>query len=271
MKNVYFVMLCLVSFTGSAQAPDTIFANENHNIALFFPEKIRQGIVGAQNYIFSYNEEHPQYFGLLKALPGPSSNLLVFTTDGAVYSFIVDHKKKLPQLTYFLGEEESLGNEVRKKAVALEEPKAVDLKRKKEIDSIAGKERYLESLSSYYLNTSTGKLKKKNRKGISLQVNEIIHYRDEVFIVFELKNTSGISFEPEYLRVYVSKGNKRKNASYQKLLKEPVFRHRFPEIVGDQQRKRFVYVFPKFTIGEGERMEIELREKKGNRLVMTKI
>ena len=264
-------MFCLVSFTGSAQAPDTIFANENHNIAIFFPEKIRQGIVGAQNYIFSYNEEHPQYFGLLKASPGPSSNLLVLTGNGGIYSYIVCHKNELPQLTYFLGEEESLGNEIRKKEMAFEEPKAVNVIREKEIDSIAHKERYLESLSSYYLYTSTGKLKKKHRKGIGLQVNELIHYRDEVFIVFELKNTSGISFEPEYLRLYASRGNKRRNASYQKLLKEPVFRHRFPEIVEDQQRKRFVYVFPKFTIGEGERMEIELREKKGNRFLRMQV
>lgn len=264
-------MFCLMSITGSAQIPDTIFANENHNIALFFPEKIRQGIVGAQNYIFSYNEEHPQYFGLLKAVPGPSSNLLVFTRDGVIYSFIVSHKTNLPKLTYFLKEEESLGNEVRKKEVALKEPVSVDVKGIKKIDSIVGKGKYLESLSSYYLNTSTGKLKKKNRKGISLQVNEVIHYRDEVFIVFELKNTSGISFEPEYLRLYLSRGNKRRNASYQKLLKEPVFRHRFPEIVEDQQRKRFVYVFPKFTIGEGERIEIELREKKGNRFLRMQV
>ncbi|HAF76057.1 MAG TPA: conjugal transfer protein TraN, partial [Maribacter sp.] len=36
---------------------DTIYANDTKNVALFFPEPIRQGITGAENFIFTYNRE----------------------------------------------------------------------------------------------------------------------------------------------------------------------------------------------------------------------
>ena len=49
---------------------DTIYANDTKNVALFFPEPIRQGITGSENFVFTYNRENEQYFGLLQAKPG---------------------------------------------------------------------------------------------------------------------------------------------------------------------------------------------------------
>ncbi len=43
---------------------DTIYANDTKNVALFFPEPIRQGITGSDNFVFTYNREKEQYFGL---------------------------------------------------------------------------------------------------------------------------------------------------------------------------------------------------------------
>ena len=48
---------------------DTIFANESKIVALFFPAPIRQGITGAENFVFTYNREQEQHFGLLQASP----------------------------------------------------------------------------------------------------------------------------------------------------------------------------------------------------------
>lgn len=266
MKKLFILIISLVSLSGKAQAIDTIFANEHHNVALFFPEKIRQGVVGAPNFVFSYNQEHLQYFGLLKGSAGKPSNLLAITQDGEIYCYVLSYSENLPRVTYFLGKESSLGNEqpklVEEEAViALETPAPAMA-----VDSLHRKN-YLENLASYYRNTSSGKLKRKKKNGMSLQVNEMIHYRGEVFVVFEVINKSGIDFEPEYLRMYLSQGNRKRNASYQKLLQEPVSTYKFPEVIPHGHRKRFVYVLPKFTVGERERVEVELREKKGNRLV----
>lgn len=59
----------LCSAQAKTQILDTIYANDTKNVALFFPEPIRQGVTGADNFVFTYNREKEQYFGLLQAKP----------------------------------------------------------------------------------------------------------------------------------------------------------------------------------------------------------
>ena len=266
MKRILILLYLAFPLAGTAQALDTIYANENYNTALFFPEKIRQGTVGAPNFVFSYNQENPQAFGLLKASPGTSSNLLVLTWDGKVYSYILKYAEELEQLNYFLKKSASIGNEVPKTP-----SKSRDSVHAEGVPKETTIPHLVDKSFEYHLKNNNRKLKRKNKKGIILQVNELHYYKNELFMVFELENQSGLSFEPEYLRVYLIRGNKRKNASYQKLLLEPDRIYRFPGEISQGQHCKFLYALPKFTIGEGERIKIELKEKSGNRKVEMQI
>ena len=102
---LFFLFLTAVADPCLAQERkilDTIFANDQKNVALFFPAPIRQGITGSDNFVFTYNREVEQYFGLLQAKPGKESNLLVVSTNGSVFSYIVKYNDKLDQLNYFI-------------------------------------------------------------------------------------------------------------------------------------------------------------------------
>ena len=90
---------------------DTIYANDTKNVALFFPDPIKQGITGSVNFVFTYNREKEQHFGLLQASPGEESNLLIINRNGAVFSYIVRYKKQLSKLNYFIPGTQSIGNE----------------------------------------------------------------------------------------------------------------------------------------------------------------
>lgn len=74
MKNIITIICFLSVLTfGSAQndmSLDTIYSNERMTVSLFFPNPIRQGIMGSANFAFSYNRDREQYFGLLQATPG---------------------------------------------------------------------------------------------------------------------------------------------------------------------------------------------------------
>ncbi|WP_317048430.1 hypothetical protein [Confluentibacter sediminis] len=92
MKIYITLLVWMYSMSISAQqAIDTIYANDQKNVALFFPKPIRQGITGASHFVFTYNREKEQYFGLLQAKPGTESNLLTITNDGKVYSYILKY------------------------------------------------------------------------------------------------------------------------------------------------------------------------------------
>ncbi len=81
--------------TNGSMTLDTIWANEKMNLALFFPAEIRQGIVGSEDFVFTYNREKGQTLGLLKAVEGEPSNLLVITVEGNVYSYIIGYSEEL--------------------------------------------------------------------------------------------------------------------------------------------------------------------------------
>lgn len=271
MKQLLFFVLVLFWFAGTAQTLDTIYANEDYNTALFFPAKVRQGIVGSQNYIFSYSEEKPQYFGLLKAVPGTTSNLLVLTQEGRIYSYVLSYRKNLPTFNYFIDSEESIGHEKSTKENITSVREIDTLQSRSDEENFRTRNSVLKRRSQYYLKSSKGEIKIRKKKGLSLAVVHMSYYEDEVYMVLSLKNESGISFEPEYLDVFISRGNKKRNASHQRLLQEPLYTHHFPATIYHLQKKRFVLVFPKFTLVKNEKIELELREKKGSRYLRMKL
>lgn len=263
MKNLLILFLFLFfgkAFAQDEETLDTIYANESTNISLFFPSQIRQGITGAPNFTFGYNGDKAQYFGLLKAVPGSHSNLLVLTMDGQVYSYILKYRKNLPKLNYFIDRSESIGIEFPQKTTSDSTPSARENK---------GISRaHLGRLSAFYLRNTKGNVKTKRKDGLVLKVKDLIYYGNETFMIFELENRSRIDFQLNYLNVYVSQGNKKRNASYQKLLKTPVYTFKLPEVVKPGQKNKFAYVLPKFTIGDNEKIEVEVREKRGNRFLI---
>lgn len=69
MKN-YVTLICFflsANLLVAQSVLDTIYANNKKNVSLFFPEPIRQGITGSDNFVFTFNREREQYFGLLQA------------------------------------------------------------------------------------------------------------------------------------------------------------------------------------------------------------
>ena len=264
MKN-HIILLMAIFMWGSLNAQKTLYtlyANEKKNVALFFPDPIRQGITGTTNFVFTYNREKAQYFGLLQAQPGEESNLLVVTDDGSVYSYILKYAKTLPKLNHFVPKSASIGTEM---------PVMEKLKPgKKELDSAARRLEYFKRFGDYLLKSKPKNLKTKRKKGLKLQLERIAYNGSETYLVMEIANQSGITFEIDFLNVYRVSGNKRRKASYQKLQMKPVYKHKLPEKIWNGQSLRFVYVLPKFVLGDKEKLQLELQELKGNRKLILK-
>lgn len=264
MKTYVYIFLILFVVTSlkAQQKIDTIYANEHKNVALFFPKPVRQGITGASNFVFTYNREKEQYFGLLQAQPGTESNLLAVTNDGEVYSYILRYKKELPKLNYFVHSKESIGNEIPK--IIKVKPKIVALSKAK-IRSI-----FFEKFSKYLLRLKPENIKTKRRKRLKLRLQQMVYQGSEVYLVMELTNNSEIDFEFDYLDVHIISGNKKRKASYQKIQQEVIYNYRSPSVVKSKASKRFVLVLPKFVLGDNEKLGMELKERNGNRKLLLK-
>jgi Domain of unknown function (DUF4138) len=262
MKTIITCLLLILSIAMDAQQPlDTIYANDQMNVALFFPKVIRQGITGAENYVFTYNRENGQYFGLLQAKPGKESNLLTVTNDGKVYSYIIKYSEELLNLNYFISENESIGNESSEifERISIVEP------RNENSDKVT----HFQKMTDYLLKSNFQRLETKYKNGIKLQLQKMVYDASEVYLVLEVKNKSGIDFEIDYLNVYKANGNNTRKASYQILSQEVIYKHKMPNVIVNGQSKRFVYVLPKFVLGDNEKLLLELKElKRGRKIIL---
>jgi hypothetical protein len=276
MKTHAFIsgFLFIATFTNfasqemKAQNPalDTIYANDHKNVALFFPEPIRQGITGSENFVFTYNRETQQHLGLLQATPGKESNLLIIGNSGSIFSYIIRYSEQLEKLNYFIPGTKSIGNEIPqisgKYTETDENPAGIN-----EIENrLVGTETYYQNFSSRLLksNPRIGRIKKRN-EGINLRLENIVFDREELYFVIEIKNTSPIDYELNFLNLSVETKKNGKKKSIQKLVLEPVFKYNLPGIIPVGRTARFVYVLPKFSIAADKVVVIDLKELNGER------
>lgn len=243
---------------------DTIYANDTKNVALFFPEPIRQGITGSENFVFTYNREKEQYFGLLQATPGNESNLLVINKNGAIFSYIVRYKEHLTTLNYFVSESKSIGNEKPKDSI-----ENIEIKEK----SVAtNKDFYYQKFSAYLLEQPKKFGFLVDRKHhMKLSVENIVFDKEELYIAVKIENKSSLDYDLNYLNFYVNTRKKGKKKSLQNLDKEPLFTYNVPNRIAENGIARMVFVLPKFSISRERLVILELDEKNGERNLKLKI
>lgn len=270
MRNVCIILGLLLTMAAQANSTkplDTIFANEDMNMALFFPSEIKQGIVGNGNFVFTYNREKGQTLGLLKAVPGKDSNLLVITEDGSVYSYIIRYAQELEYPNRFIDMDERIGTE--KRGVDQHVP-PTGPSNERGLDSLATISKVGENFQKSceaLLQLPERKNFRKKSQGLSLAVKNRYPMEDEVYVQFEVMNDSGVPFDFGKLELYGISGKKGRRASYQELEMLPLYRHDVPTVILHGQMARFIYVFPKFHLDRGERLHAELSEEGTTRRV----
>ncbi len=243
---------------------DTIYANDEKNVAMFFPEPIRQGITGASHFVFTYNREKEQHFGLLQAQPGNESNLLVISKNGAIFSYIIKYKKELNELNHFIAESASIGNEFPEKFV--------EAIKEKPLSETLSKELYYQRFCSYLLtrkSPSTG-LRKRNN-GVVLEIENIVFDKKELYFVIRVKNNSTLDYDINFLDFSVDIRKKGRKKSLQRLHQAPVYRHLLPERIKEGKTTRMIYVLPKFSLSDERLLLLRLNEYKGERNIELKI
>jgi len=268
MKNsILLGSLLLASFFMEAQnvsSLDTIFANDQKNVALFFPNPIRQGITGADNFVFTYNREKEQYFGLLQAKPGNASNLLVINTNGSIFSYIVSYREQLEKLNYFVPQSESIG---------FEQPKFTERSDSTNVANLfMDKTFYYERFCSYLLTRKQkiGSIHKR-KNGIVLSLENIVFDKEELYFVIKIENKSSLDYDLNFLDISTQTRKQGKKKSLQRISQFPNFKYGVPTKVAENQIKRMVYVLPKFSLSNDKMVVLELNEKNGERNLKLKL
>jgi len=188
--------------------------------------------------------------------------LLVVTTDGKVYSYIIKYADTLKEMNRFVSFSESIGHEHQRESLVIRDTIQLDS------NMVVHKQypkAFLIKSAEAMLEQPERKNIFKRKEGVSLAIKNMVYFEDLVFMQFEIKNESGIDFDIDYLKVAMVIGNEKRRASYQSVPLKPQYVYKMPEKTRHAETSRFVYVLPKFTLGDNEKLLLSLKELKGNR------
>ena len=110
MKIFYILLMISISAYSQSADKQVIYATSSKNVNLFFQSPITTAIVGSDTFSFGFNKEDKSTYGILKAISGQESNLLITTDNGNVFSFIIRYKKDITELNYFIDDSLAIGN-----------------------------------------------------------------------------------------------------------------------------------------------------------------
>ncbi|WP_421803959.1 DUF4138 domain-containing protein [Flagellimonas sp.] len=241
---------------------DTIYANNHQNVALFFPMPIQRAVTGNSDFVFSYNTDVKERLGLVQAVPGKTGNLLAITSDGKVYSYLLKYAERLPRYHYFVQSSESIGT------VESVDPNSMAPTRPK--DSLERNNDEYKDFSRYLHNRKAERKTSVRKKGIRFRLEQLTYHGDQVYLVFDLHNKSDIDFEWGTMNLFVANGSGSKRATHQEIPLQVTYIWNRPKSVRAGQQKRFVYVVPKFVLGDKEELSVKLLEEHGNRVLTLK-
>lgn len=250
----------VVSVVSAQNKSDVIYCNEFQNVALVMDVPIAQAVTGSDDFLFSYNQTAVDSLGLLQGRPGYDSNLLVRTIDGGLYHYILKYKDTLTKFVHFIDPESRIN-------LIPMNNMSEDKNRVGIISKGISKSYVMEKLSNYYLNRNPSRVALKSKDKIKLVVQGIYHFKEKVYMVLNIQNRSKIDFRINTLNLTKIHGLKRRKSSFQELEIDSLYQKDLPKIVRNGTHARFVVVYPKFTLGDHEKLQLTVDEAPGSRYV----
>jgi conjugative transposon TraN protein len=258
MKKIIITALGLLSlFMGSVSAqqsntslsaiePDTLNIAYGKTTNIIFPYAIKSVDRGSRA-ILAQKAKGVENVLQLKAAEVffEETNLTVITSEGQLYSFVLNYDEQPSALTITIGNAQPL------------EPLFFSPENLNE----AAVEAYSELAAVEKKNISV----KQDKYEIKFQVDGLFIRDDIIYCRIQLENNSNINYDIDQIRFFIRDKKKAKRTASQELEVMPLYIYDNIQKVTSQSAHTLVIVFPKLTIPDKKYMAIQLGEKNGGR------
>ena len=275
MKQLFFTCIFLTAFTLSSFAQNSftkIIAKEraipsycievtfDKTVHLIFPSGVTYIDLGSSNIIAGKADGAENVVRVKAAVKGfkEETNFSVITDEGSFYSFIVNYSENPEKLNIEMKDffhNEKLGNqpenslEVHLSELGNESPQAVQM-----------------AMEKIY-KTNRKKVKHVNSKkfGIEFLLRGIFSHNGLLFLHTEIKNTTDILFDIDFLVFKIVDKKVAKRMAIQETVIKPVRAYNYLTSINGKKTESTVFAFQKFTIPDKKQLVVELFEKNGGR------
>ena len=232
----------------------------NKTTHIIFPAEITYVDLGNENLVAGLADGAKNVLRVKSAFKSfkQETNLSVITDDGSYYTFNVKFAKEplllSIEMTDFLHDGEAVNRpnnaqEVYLEKLGSESPMLVKLIMK----------------SIYKQNKREIKHIGSKRFGVQFLLKSIYANNGLLYFHTELKNTSNIPFDVDYVSFKIVDKKVIKRTAMQEQVLEPLRAQNYVTVVHGKQSERTVFALEKFTIPDDKQLVIEIAEKEGGR------
>lgn len=183
------------------------------------------------------------------------TNLTVITSDGKLYSFLVNYADNPSALNLSFGPAEENRTE---KAIRFSDQKINAAEVEFTAGQVAGAKR-------------KAPFKKDERFGVALELNGLFVKDDVIYYRLGLENDTHISYDIDQLRFFIRDQKKARRTATQEVEVKPVYVLGATDKISGKTQQAVVFALPKFTIPDQKYLAIQLMEKNGGRHLALKI
>ena len=275
MKQLFFTFIFISTVTLSLFAQNsftkaiatdrvissyTLEVTYDKTIHLIFPSGIAYIDLGSPNIIAGKADGAENVVRVKAAVKGfkEETNFSVITDDGSFYSFIVNYSENPEKLNIemkdFLRGKKLGGQHENSMAIHLSElgdesPQTIQLVMERIYKANQKKVKHIES----------------NQFGIKFKLRGIFTHNGLMFFHTEIKNTTDIPFDVDFLIFKVVDKKVVKRMAIQETVIEPVRTYNYQTSITGRKAESAVFAFEKFTIPDKKQLVVELFEKNGGR------
>jgi len=212
---------------------------------LIFPSKIVYSDVGndstlTSEVITSSNILKVTALTSDKVLP---TSLFVVTEDKKYYEFVMNSNPEASTYTYNFSSK-------------AEDAIFDNTSNEKTLSEIAEK-----CLKQKRLITSVGERKNK----LTCYLENVNIHNDVLYFTYEIINTSNLNMNIDFIRCYIKDKATIKNSPEQEIESTPILNYKYQTVIENNTSNRFVLAFPKFTIPDKKKFDVQIYDKDGGR------
>ena len=252
MKPLFILSILISSLNGFSQI---VIKSFNLSVCflkttnIIFPYRIEKADIGSGDVIGHKDALLENVLFLKANRKGfPVTNLSVYTSDGKLYSFLVQYKENPDTLNLLFQKNEKSAETV----------------------SDSNNDAKLDSDAHEILQQSTFLHRKTNEQEMKLILRGIFIKDHLMWFRIEIKNHSEIDYQTEYVRFSVRDKHTGKRTAVQENEKIPEWQSP-NDLIPGQKSKTIVYAFQAFTIDKHKKLLIDISEKNGCRILSLKI
>ena len=268
MTTMKLTLLIILTFSinlwSKCQEPKPIWLTFNKTVHLIFPKDVYYYDVGSSAILVA------QKNAILKLAPKingfEETNLTVVTVDNVWYTFLLNYKSDIRELTYFIHATD--GKKVDGALIKSTDPKnqttlktdsSSDTKNAKEEDLIRCCKEIIQKAPSYWNVASSN-------KKVYFALTNIFINNDKLYFSISLGNASSINYDINFIQMTIVNKKQLKQSSIQEDIKQPLFVYNKTNQLPAKTKELFmVLVYDKFTISDDQKLVFEMYEKKGGR------